>query len=240
LRIFRTDVFLPALVGKFSMTSFKLAAGMSLALSLGLAAALSASDASASTLASYTPASPSDLDLGNWLDVATGSNELVQFSVGGPSTITGFDLYAGSPFGLLGQSVMLKLANDNTGTPNAGSIQEFLSTIDSITPYGNGVNILHASFSPITIGAGTYWTGLSGATQSLVWASYFGDNVQNPPGQYFLNNNTLLGTPTVYHLAYSIEGSTSPAPEPAVWAMMISGLGLAGAGLRSRRRMQPA
>ncbi len=33
---------------------------------------------------------------------------------------------------------------------------------------------------------------------------------------------------------------SAPVPEPATWAMMITGLGMAGAALRSRRRRQPS
>jgi hypothetical protein len=37
-----------------------------------------------------------------------------------------------------------------------------------------------------------------------------------------------------------IRGFLTPAPEPEMWALMLGGLGLAGAGLRFRRRAQAA
>ncbi|HEY1154389.1 MAG TPA: PEPxxWA-CTERM sorting domain-containing protein, partial [Pseudolabrys sp.] len=46
---------------------------------------------------------------------------------------------------------------------------------------------------------------------------------------------------TAQEVAALVPPGTAPAvPEPATWAMMIAGFGLAGAAIRSRQRPAPA
>jgi hypothetical protein len=39
---------------------------------------------------------------------------------------------------------------------------------------------------------------------------------------------------------FDVEARTGAVPEPAAWALMLAGFGLAGAGLRRRRALHAA
>ncbi len=49
-----------------------------------------------------------------------------------------------------------------------------------------------------------------------------------------ISNRGVTATAT-YSFSYTFVGGDSPVPEPASWAMMISGFGLAGAAMRRQR-----
>lgn len=49
------------------------------------------------------------------------------------------------------------------------------------------------------------------------------------------HDDTLTGASRFVNYAYKDDGLTGGVPEPATWALMIAGFGLAGAGLRRRR-----
>jgi hypothetical protein len=69
---------------------------------------------------------------------------------------------------------------------------------------------------------------------------------QNPPfaptpGSYRLTSSALVGAqidriPGGTPAAFSYRFVISSVPEPAVWAMMIAGFGMAGAAVRRRGR----
>ena len=90
----------------------------------------------------------------------------------------------------------------------------------------------------VALASGTYWLGLqnntfgssistyvTSATPRLGQASLGADG-----GTYFI--------PELTDAAFTLQGHTgvSAVPEPATWAMLITGFGLAGSVLRSRRR----
>lgn len=72
--------------------------------------------------------------------------------------------------------------------------------------------------------------GASGATQILVIGDGSGTNTTGE-GQMYVHAASLETSP----VADVLESTVSPAPEPAAWALMIGGFGMAGAVLRRRR-----
>jgi hypothetical protein len=61
------------------------------------------------------------------------------------------------------------------------------------------------------------------------------DIVQNGGGGFELDNVTI-GNPVRLSTDHSIDAGSGPVPEPASWAMMLTGFGLAGAAMRISRR----
>jgi hypothetical protein len=111
-----------------------------------------------------------------------------------------------------------------------------------------------ASVSPIVLAAGTYvigaqYVGGSGGVfasdaQGVTTApgfTWLGDRQTGGAGlnqPTYQNNN--YGTNGIPYANLSFTGGGGGVPEPATWAMMIVGFGLAGAALRGRRTVTAA
>ena len=107
-------------------------------------------------------------------------------------------------------------------------------------------HFLWTSISSLSLGAGTYVIG--GTYNGGLFASN-ASGVVTMPGYTWITDEQLFGTglnfPTVTTSgAYGVNGipevnfSTSgigSVPEPATWALMLGGFGLAGAALRRRK-----
>lgn len=57
----------------------------------------------------------------------------------------------------------------------------------------------------------------------------------NGIGGFSLIGDTVEGNVSIDNVRVNLEGMGSAVPEPATWAMMITGFGLAGSALRRRR-----
>ena len=207
---------------------------LSAAAAVAAFAALSAGAASADILAGV-PANATTA--GNWSNFAGGQNFLMQFSLGADSQVTGFDIYTSNGFGEVGTGVTIRIRNDVAGDPDTANLFEFTSTIDTSVVSDDQDNLVGAHFGAVSLAAGTYWMGMSGSDGELGWTSYdYGD--ASPSTQRQLSGETVESTPGVDTFGYEVEGTVGGAgvPEPAAWAMMLSGFFGAGAALRTRRR----
>ena len=103
----------------------------------------------------------------------------------------------------------------------------------------NGLRNFHMQFNIVNFGGG--FPGLASRHDTLDVDIAPIDNYYSRFGIYNLNNgNYQQLSLNSRHICVSTDGavcggSTSAAPEPAAWALMISGFGLAGVVLRRRR-----
>jgi hypothetical protein len=207
--------------------------------------------AAASILAVATGASagvlidhgPSGTYQGTWVNTAGTQNFLVQIQLDHPTTINGFGVYTGTAFGSVGQAVELKIRPDVSGSPDYDAADQlsFYSVLDSLTAVSvstGEVNLAVAHFTPIDLDPGLYWIGMSGFSE-LGWASFDDGGPIAPAYQYSMYGDVIWPyPPQTYDLAYQVLSDATPGvPEPATWAMMIAGFGMAGGALRRRRAL---
>ena len=214
-----------------------------IAKSLFFAAALaSANAASAAILIDALPKPTATLvNLAN--NNSNGPNLLVQFTVSSAVDITGFSIVTQDINIELSYPVLFKLRADVAGKPagtNIASIADGLDTIEAFR--STNLKLAGVTFAPIRLEAGTYWAGLSNneptGAIAMRWAHYNNGDPIKPLDQYSIQRDNANGTvPNIYDLAWQLHGNVVAAPavpEPATWAMMLAGLGLAGAALRRR------
>jgi hypothetical protein len=204
--------------------------------------------AAAALLASAPAASAailaSDLPSGNglaWSNKDSLQYFLVRFTLTEDSLINGFGIVNSN---LSGGSetfpVTIRYAADVDGA--LGPITTFQDKLDKVTPYpavGSHAVLSVANFDPILFTAGTYWMGMSAqGSAAWTWLGVVDGGPQAPSDQrQFIRGVLRPNPPTVYNLPFVVEGeAVAPVPEPAAWALMIAGFGLAGAALRARRR----
>ncbi len=88
-----------------------------------------------------------------------------------------------------------------------------------------------SAFDPVT---GTFQGYLSnGSGQALVLGDLWG--LINGNGGSGGSTDALYFAAGVSHEAHGLFGSITPAPEPAAWALMLTGFGIVGASVRRRR-----
>ncbi|MBW8814886.1 MAG: PEP-CTERM sorting domain-containing protein [Caulobacterales bacterium] len=202
------------------------------AAALAAGAMLTAAGAQAAVLVS-------DLPTGSalrWSNKDSLQTFLVRFTLAQDSLIDGFGIvHDPNSSGGVGFPVTLRYAADVGGQP--GAITQFSDKVDTSTAYAGvrGAALSVAHFSPILFHAGSYWMGMAGAgTNNLTWYGVLDGGPSAPTDQRQLLFGALKpNAPTVYDLPFVVEGRA--VPEPAAWALMILGFGLAGAGLRRRR-----
>jgi hypothetical protein len=171
-----------------------------------------------------SPDALGSLQQGTWVNRASDQNFLMQFSLAVSTQITGMDIYSSVPVPL-GESVTIRIRTDNgSGIPVATNLFSFTDTISTIDGAGTAtdpnMSRLAAVFSPILLGPGTYWIGMSGTLNEIGWSSVA------PAGsfssQWQLNADALDFIPDVGRFAYRIEGDVASVPGP------IAGAGLPG------------
>lgn len=138
------------------------------------------------------------------------------------------DLNAGPVFAVEGRAAWTQVGRDSTGDPIQHFTYDFAEPVRLegerilwLTVYGTSPNIANSTMWRQS-GPGDHWTETI-ATRSV------------QPGSrlqlYVARKHT--------NVAFSLFGSPAPVPEPATWALLITGFALAGAGLRQRRRRFP-
>ena len=181
-------------------------------------------------------------------------NILVQITLASAMTLNGFDTFSrrygkpAFPVNLarpIGTDVTLKIRADVGGRPadtNLFRLSSVISETSGVFPSVTSEHMrLHADFAETTLAAGVYWIGMSGTNTNLSWLmsgpapglnhtyNLFGERV----------NADISGIGTSNFRVSGFAASPSPGvggvPEPATWAMLISGFALVG-GLARRRR----
>ena len=166
----------------------------------------------------------------NQPDGPNPQNFLSQFSLGASTNINGFDLRSLMPAGpvSIGQAVTIKIRSSVAGNPAATNLYSFTTTISSITN-----NYLHADFSNILLGSGTYFIGMSGLGYNI-GQDLFSDS--SIPNKLVLLQGDAIPVRNGFVSAFRVYGDAPIAavPEPATWAMIIAGFGLVGGTMRRR------
>lgn len=167
-------------------------------------------------------------------------NFLVQFTLGQNTNLNGADIYSNfaSFQNILGTSALLKFRLDNAGAPGAVDLLNFAANINAVDANGASSNPsikrLHVDFGAVNFGPGTYWFGLTGNNTEIGWNLEFG--APGSAGLWQLSGNALqFSFNNNVKAAFRLYGTTAGVPEPANWALMIAGFGLAGAAMRRRR-----
>jgi hypothetical protein len=78
-----------------------------------------------------------------------------------------------------------------------------------------------------------YWTDHRAVSTNAYWAFTFADGNQNPRAP----QNGQEGVAFVWLVHDGDVAAALPVPEPATWALLIAGFGMAGAALRRRRML---
>lgn len=165
--------------------------------------------------------------------------------------VRGMTIYSGAGWADVGTAATLRIFGDESGSMGA-EIAQRVGTIDGnadtdwdfpLQPAFN-IKTAHAAFGDVNLAAGTYWFSMSGwEGADLSWASFVEegapktrfDQTQLGHGVYEVGDEVLFDHTTMYRLPFLVDGETAGVPEPTTWALMIAGLGLAGAALRRRQ-----
>ncbi len=189
------------------------------------AIALAGSAAAGVTFTSYGTALPTGQNLVTDFSTSaylTGNAVLFTGSQGGVSAAPAFSASTQDTAQYLsvqgGESGTVTFANTNSVSIYVGS----LDTYNTVTFGGPGGQ----TFTGSQLGA------ISGAANG-------NQTAPNTNGRFLFTFSAPVNAVTLSSSgnAFEVADVTSGAPEPAVWAMMLVGFGLAGAGLRSRRRV---
>jgi hypothetical protein len=258
-----------ALIAKFNTKAMALLAGVVLSATLGAVGAANAGSATVTVLGTSNPflaGQPTGTTCCSGDSAPNESPVLVPGALVAGSTLTfsgtgGFLNQPGTPSDSLdgdhsGQSLtspFTMTADYGTGIAGAENVNvnglvgvfltDALPTDPAPTPitYGAGGNsggLALTSYSPglgqiFWIGDGLTGTGIGAIQQFIVPTGATRLYLGTVDGFGWFNN---IGTGVV-----TVDGlSSSGTPEPAAWALMIGGFGLAGASLRRRRRVAAA
>jgi hypothetical protein len=197
---------------------------------------ISSGSAFASVIWDYSPATYSAATVStDWSNYSTAQNfaEKVSFATG--ATVTGIDIYSGSNWGVVGESVTVRLWSDVSGAPGL-LLQDIVTTISKVDTDGatGSFTRKHADFSSLLLTPGTnYWIGMSGSGE-LAQAGLL--TIDDDSMAYFSGTTFLAVLPGLGDMAFRLEGTTgnSPVPEPAT--MLLFGTGIAGLAAVSRRK----
>jgi hypothetical protein len=176
-------------------------------------AVFAASNAWGNVIVDNSPDALGAAQQGNFSNVGTQQNFLVEFSLAVATQLTGMAIYSNF-LDTTGEAVTIKIRNDNGGVPAATNLYDFADVISGVDKVGTSIDTnmsrVQTDFiTPITLGPGVYWIGMSGAGEEIGWSSV------TPPeslaSQWQLIGDTLDFIPGVGRLAYQIDRG-SPWP----------------------------
>ena len=162
------------------------------------------------------------------------------FTLTSSSTLTGVNFGSWSIPGddIIGVDWAITTAPDSYPVDGTAAV-----TLSGVFTNSLGYDVGTASFSlpNVTLAAGTYYLVLQNATTPLGDPTYWDDN--NGPSSAYdsgigsLQDYFFTGTNSEsFQIIGTAAGGTGGVPEPASWAMMITGFGLVGGALRASRR----
>jgi hypothetical protein len=192
----------------------------------------------------------------------SASAAVTYFTPNGASPTSGFDVIdnfntSTGLTGVVGADFLLTTAHDPLSAPPANSIPydtEFLSVLS-----GGTVSIDFATLTSVPVVAFEFDWGSIDSFNTLTIHSNQGDLTIIPGTSSFPNlangDQVLPGTNGLFRVdgsdgqiftgitlqssgnSFEVDNlATGPVPEPATWGLMIVGMGLMGAALRSRRQ----
>jgi hypothetical protein len=182
-------------------------------------------------------------DGGIWSNNSLGQNfGEDSISLGSAFSVTGMDIYTRQDFATVGNSVTIRIWDDLAGLPST-LLYDFTESIsivdtDGVGPFGADIRRVHADFtSPITLGAGSYWVGMSGTGYELAQTSIVNGTGAGMDGKMAQFSGTTYQFMTnVGDAAMRLYGD-EVVPEPTTLAIFgIGALCASGVGMRRRRR----
>ena len=173
---------------------------------------------------------------------SNGQNFLVHFSLASATEIGGASIYSDCPkldcdSTSIGTAVVTKIRADVGGAPDTVNLFEINSLITAIDSMGSSaepsVRRIHTDFSSVTLAAGDYWIGISGAVVNIGWNVQIGGP---STGLWILFDDLAVYPSDVATAPFQVDGVIVPndVPEPATAAMVAAAMVLMG-GLRRRR-----
>jgi hypothetical protein len=159
------------------------------------------------------------------------------FTLAGAASVTGanftgafFNPATAAPI----SSFTVKIYQDNAGSIGSVLDSELVSFSQSSlgSPGGFPAFEYTVALTPLSLAAGTYWISF---VPDLGFPPQWGTGTSsvgtNNAQQTFFGNTSSLNS----NMAFDVLGG-SGAPEPAAWALMLTGFGAAGVMLRRARR----
>lgn len=172
-----------------------------------------------------------------------------------------YDFESGAPAGLVGNFAIVQGSTSNLYAAPLGDTTHYLA-VPGVGMAGTATLVLNQSYRTLSF----YWGSIDAYNSvtyfnaaGLSLGTFSGDMIPSAPADgsqgNALNNRRVnwdFGADSVKSLTFTstnnsfeldnIAGAasnqTSPTPEPATWAMLITGIGMVGISMRARRRVR--
>ena len=154
--------------------------------------------------------------------------------------ITGMDIYSLNWWNSVGHSVLVRTWDEQSGLPDFGSANDFLSVIAAIDTEGittapiidvGSYIRVHVDFgaSSFNLAANTaLWIGISGFQSQMGLLSLSGPNQPGNGAMYQFTSLSPEGEPPIGDMAMRIHGERSASVPETGSVVMLVGLGLCG------------
>lgn len=163
------------------------------------------------------------------------------FTLTGAATLTGVNFGSWNSVGAEINGLSWGITSDPNDYSTDGTAAVTLSGT-FINDQGYEVGTASFALPSVSLDAGTYYLVLTGATTSTgdvtFWDENNGPSSASAGGFGSLAGYDIPGTTgsESFEILGTAAGDTGAVPEPASWALMISGFGMVGGALRASRR----